>query len=200
MRNPIKTLSQWFVKRSNASLAAEKAGMIFLTQVGVLGDRFQAMDGLTDDNFLDWSSQFFRAALPWLTPRREVEMFNKILAWLDNYEIYQKIKEIDEGYGGRPPHNPGDEDEDLRDKDLQVSVDRVKAFLVNDAKVLLSLSFRAEDLVAADTLVISKPEASPSKEHPEAMEGWEMVSERMNLLQKDIHELKERESRERRKD
>jgi len=207
----------WFLRRFDIVDVSEKAGIQWLSVAGILGDRMEAMERLSQssggDEFLNWSASFFRAALPWFTTRQDNYMREKLVAWLDNYEIYQtKVKPLKDGKYPLPEiyektleiaakyvaaetvaKNPGNQpkrtyDVETRKAELERTYDRVREFLISDAKILLADSFTKEALATSATYVVSKTEVPSAKEHGVAQEGMDMVSER-------IRDLEERQRR-----
>ncbi|MDH5439056.1 MAG: hypothetical protein OEZ48_00150 [Candidatus Bathyarchaeota archaeon] len=87
-------LRNWFLRKFDIAETSEKAGISWLAVAGLLGDRMAAMDNLnTEEEFLDWSVSFFRAALPWFRGKNDARMMKKVISWLDTHEIYEtKIK------------------------------------------------------------------------------------------------------------
>jgi len=208
----------WFLRRFDVVDVSEKAGIQWLSVAGMLGDRIEAMEKLeTGEGFLNWSAFFFRAALPWFTTRQDIFMREKLIAWLDNYEIFEtKIKPLKIGkYPGleiyektlgisakyadeidnpEPAHNKANNqskrvyDVEVRKTEVDRTYDRIKEFLISDAKILLADSFTKEALATSATYVVSKAEIPATKEHGPAVEGLEMINQR-------IADLEERQRR-----
>ena len=91
-------LRKWFLRKFDIVETSERAGISWLAVAGLLGDRMAAMDSLSsEEEFLDWSASFFRAALPWFRGKNDKKMMKKIISWLDTHEIYEtRIKPYSE--------------------------------------------------------------------------------------------------------
>lgn len=93
-------VSRFFNKRFDAQRATEEAAITYITKLGTLEDRILAIREMnidetmaeTVDEFINWSSQTWEAAIPYMTAKDDSYLLRKINAYLNNHAIFLRHK------------------------------------------------------------------------------------------------------------
>ena len=172
--------------------ATETAGVKYVTKMGVLGDRLYDLADMfskdkSDAQRIHMSAEFWRSALPWLQVRKDQHMFKKVRAFLDNYALYKRIEKTKKQ---AQENSDGDIHSGVKE-----TYDLVTVRMVNQATMLIALSFREQDIIDARTYVISKPsiyETRPGIPDKKSPESQRMLLERFEEQERVIRDLRRR--------
>jgi len=92
--------NRWLQGRFDPNRASEEAGIKFIVKLGMLADRITAISEMNFDEtiasevdaFINWSSQTWESAIPYLQAKDDNRMLTKVLAYLKQHSMFLRIR------------------------------------------------------------------------------------------------------------
>ncbi len=93
-------LARWFKGRFDPQKATEEMAVTYVTQLGMMSDRLEALREMSlDENFeseidtfISWTGHVFEIAIPWMRAKDDPFLLKKIDAYLNNHKLFLLAK------------------------------------------------------------------------------------------------------------